>query len=220
VNATAPRSDGFSTAVLVEGGLVLLALVLAWIFRIPLREQFPPFGEPLAAAVLRGVVATVPMLLMFWWLANSRRPALRELREQVDWLVREMFPAGSIAQFAMVAALAGVGEELLFRGVLQTKFAAWTTPLAGLIIASLLFGLAHALSKLYFLFAIAVGGFLGWLRFEYNDLVAPMLAHGIYDFVALVYLSRNIARRDQAELPADQPSPPHNSTPPHESTDH
>ena len=34
----------------------------------------------------------------------------------------EMFPGGSVPQFAMVAALAGVGEELLFRGVLQTSW--------------------------------------------------------------------------------------------------
>jgi membrane protease YdiL (CAAX protease family) len=67
----------------------------------------------------------------------------------------------------------------------------------GLVITSLLFGLAHALSKLYFLFAVAVGAFLGWLAFR--DLVAPMVAHGLYDFLALVYLSR------RATLRAKQP---------------
>jgi hypothetical protein len=92
----------------------------------------------------------------------------------------------------MVATLAGVGEELLFRGVLQVKAGQWTTPLIGLLIASLLFGLAHALSKLYFAFAVAVGAFLGWLAIACHDLVAPMIAHGLYDFLALAYLSRSI----------------------------
>ncbi len=121
----------------------------------------------------------------------------REAPRQVEWLIGEMFPSGSTAQFAMVAILAGVGEELLFRGALQTKIGDWTTPLIGLTITSLLFGLAHALSKLYFLFAVAVGGFLGWLAWRYDDLVAPMVAHSVYDFLALVYLSRNMARRAQ-----------------------
>jgi hypothetical protein len=35
----------------------------------------------------------------------------------------------------------------------------------------------------------------------YNDLVAPMIAHGLYDFVALVYLSRK-ARRGQVNVTA------------------
>ena len=204
MDPTAQRSDGFAMAVAVEGSLAVLALLLAWIFHVPLREQFAPFGAPFAAAVVRGLAATIPMLLVFGWLVNSSRPALRQLREQVEWLVREMFPSGSIGQFAMVAALAGVGEELLFRGALQTKFSEWTTPVAGLVITSFLFGLAHALSKLYFVFAVAVGGFLGWLVLEYHDLVAPMVAHGMYDFLALVYLSRSAMRRDQQQEAANK----------------
>jgi membrane protease YdiL (CAAX protease family) len=76
---------------------------------------------------------------------------------------------------------------------LQSMLGNWSTPVIGLAITSLLFGLAHALSKLYFLFAVAVGVFLGWMTLRYNDLVAPMVAHGVYDFLALVYLSRRKA---------------------------
>ncbi len=183
-------SNGFAMAVMVEGGLALAAIAFAWIFSVSLRDQFPLLGKPFAIACVRGLIATLPMLLVFWLLVNSRQPALRQLRDQVDWLIREMFPSRSIPQFAMVALLAGVGEELLFRGALQTKFGQWTTPIIALAITSLLFGLAHALSKLYFAFAVIVGAFLGWLVFEYHDLVAPMVAHGLYDFLALVYLSR------------------------------
>ncbi|MEO7402767.1 MAG: CPBP family intramembrane glutamic endopeptidase, partial [Burkholderiales bacterium] len=113
----------------------------------------------------------------------------------------------------MVAALAGIGEELLFRGVIQTKLGDWMTPLIGLCLTSFLFGLAHALSKLYFAFAIIVGAFLGWLSLHYHDLVAPMVAHGLYDFVALVYLSKSALPRsldgddsDRA-APNNEPSP-------------
>ena len=137
------------------------------------------------------------MLVVFWCLLNTNWARLRELREQVEWLVREMFPTGSIPQFAMVAPLAGVGEELLFRGVLQTKLGEWTTPVIGLVLASLLFGVAHALSKLYFVFALVVGLFLGWLTLHYNDLVAPIVAHALYDFLALIYLSRSARLRAQ-----------------------
>jgi CAAX protease family protein len=195
MDSDAQRSDGFAMAVVVEGGLAIVAVLFAWFFRVPLRDRLPQFGAPLVWAIVRGILATLPMLAIFWFLVNSHRPALRQLREQVEWLIGEMFPSGSIAQFAMIATLAGIGEELLFRGVLQTKLADWTTPFVGLVITSVLFGLAHALSKLYFLFAVTVGGFLGWMTWRYNDLVAPMVAHGLYDFLALTFLTKRASSR-------------------------
>src|SRR4051794_27991864 len=178
-------------AVIVEGAIALIALLLAWFLHLPLRDMIPHSGRPMLEAIGRGLIATLPMLVLFWWLVHSNLASLRKLREQVEWLVREMFPEGDLGQFAMVAALAGVGEELLFRGVVQMKLSIWTTPLIGLVISSLLFGLAHALSKVYLVFAIAVGAFFGWMVLRYNDLVGPMVAHGVYDFVALSYLARS-----------------------------
>jgi membrane protease YdiL (CAAX protease family) len=190
-------------AILVEGGLGFLAIGLAWVFGVPLREQVAKSGAELGWAVLRGAEVTIGLLLVFFWLMHSPRPALRQLRAQVETLVREMFPSASLAQFALVAALAGIGEELLFRGVVQTLIGRWTipvvgldaAPVVGLVAASLLFGFAHALSKLYFVFAALVGLCFGWLMMAYNDLVAPIVAHGLYDFVALAYIARNASQR-------------------------
>jgi membrane protease YdiL (CAAX protease family) len=203
MDSSGQRADGFAMAVVVEGGLALAALVVAWIFHVALRDLFPSAGAPLVSAILRGLLATLPMLVIFWLLVNSDWPMMRQLREQVQWLIDEMFPSRSIAQFAMVAILAGVGEELLFRGAIQSVLGNWTTPVIGLVITSLLFGLAHALSKLYFLFAVAVGAFLGWMTLKYSDLVAPMVAHGVYDFLALVYLSRQKTPQADVTPPAD-----------------
>jgi membrane protease YdiL (CAAX protease family) len=187
------QSDGFPVAVVVEGAISLVAVTLAWLFSVPLQDQMPKSGAALAAAIARGLAATMPMLAAFWWLLHSDRPTLRELRGQVNRLLGEMFPEASIGQLALVAALAGVGEELLFRGVLQTILGWWTTPIVGVITTSLLFGLAHALSKVYFLLAAVIGVYLGLLTWCFDDLIAPIVAHGVYDFVALVYLCRNLA---------------------------
>jgi membrane protease YdiL (CAAX protease family) len=187
---TDDRMNGFAMAVVVEGGLALVALALAWLFGVSVRDLIPPTGSPLVAAIFRGVVVALAMLVVFFWMVHSSRAALRELRQQVESLIGQMFPAGTVSQFGLVALLAGVGEELLFRGVIQTLLGQWTTPVAGLLITSILFALAHALSKLYFLLALIIGLCFGWLVYRYNDLVAPMLAHSMYDFVALLYLSR------------------------------
>lgn len=189
------QSDGFPMAVVVEGGLALVAALLAWLFGVRLRDQFPTQGQPLAIATARGIVAAMPMLALFWILIRSRRPSLQHLRHQVEWLVNEMFPSRNAAQFGMIALLAGVGEELLFRGVIQTKLSDWTSPVAGLVAASLLFGAAHALSRLYFLLATVIGLYLGWFAQHYGELVTPIVAHSVYDFLALLYLGKQTKGR-------------------------
>jgi membrane protease YdiL (CAAX protease family) len=183
-------TNGFAMAVVVEGGLAVIAVVLAWLFGVRLHDQIPTAGPEVRAAILRGGLVTLPMLAVFFWLVHSSRATLRQLRRQVESLIGEMFPATNVAQFALVAILAGVGEELLFRGVLQTLLVHWTTPWMGLAITSVLFGLAHALSKLYFALATLIGLCFGWLVLEYDDLIAPIIAHSLYDFVALYYLSQ------------------------------
>jgi membrane protease YdiL (CAAX protease family) len=201
---TDDRMNGFAMAVVVEGGLALVALALAWLFGVSVRELIPQSGSTLVVATLRGVIVALAMLVVFYWMVHSSRTALRELRQQVESLIGQMFPAGSVAQFGLVALLAGVGEELLFRGVIQTLLSQWTTPVAGLLITSILFALAHALSKLYFVLALVIGLCFGWLVYQYNDLFAPMLAHSLYDFVALIYLSRTSRLR----LSEDNAPPP------------
>jgi uncharacterized protein len=194
MSTPANQTSGFPMAVLVEGGLAVIAVALAWLFGVELRRQFPTESETIVAAIGRGILATLPMLAGFWLLVRSSRAELVHLRRQVEWVIGELFPTASYAQFALIAILAGVGEELLFRGVIQSLLGRWTTPAIGLAIASLLFGAAHALSRLYFLLATLIGAYLGWLALYYNDLVAPIVAHGLYDFLALVYLAKHRPR--------------------------
>jgi membrane protease YdiL (CAAX protease family) len=182
---------GFRLAVVVESALGLAALGLAKLFGVSLGEQFAAEPFALFCVILLGVVATLPMLAMFWAMLDSRWQPLVELKMQVRRMVGELFPHGSVMQLALIAALAGVGEELLFRGVLQTAVGGWTTPLVGLIVASLVFGALHAVTWLYFALATVIGAYLGWLLIEFKDLTVPIVAHGLYDFVALLFLTRN-----------------------------
>lgn len=182
--------NGFRMAVLVEGAIGLVAVGLAGLFGISLRDQFGSSKSDLLDGVLTGFAATLPMLAMYWWLTVSKLPLLVELRQTVLRMVRELFPNARIPELATIAVLAGVGEELLFRGVIQTAIAHWTTPAFGLAAGSLIFGGLHALSRLYFVLATLIGLYLGWLLLEYEDLTVPIIAHAAYDFIALTYLTR------------------------------
>jgi membrane protease YdiL (CAAX protease family) len=57
-----------------------------------------------------------------------------------------------------------------------------------------LFGLLHFITPSYALFAGLTGLYLGGLWILTRNLLVPITAHGAYDFLALVYLTR--VRRD------------------------
>ena len=181
---------GFRLAILVEGGLGFLAVALAWLLGVSLREQFSTTASAALRSVGWGIAATLPLLAGFWWLVHAQAPTLRQLRNRVDQLLRELFPRANLMELAVISALAGVTEELLFRGVVQTYLISWTMPILGLAIASLVFGAFHAMSRLYFVLTTAVGVYLGALLLWCQDLTVPIVAHGLYDFLALAYLTR------------------------------
>jgi membrane protease YdiL (CAAX protease family) len=165
--------------ILFEGALLPIAWFLSWLFSLPLKLS------PGAAAISLGIAATLPMWGLLRWARNSNAAVLRELFQWVESNLLPLFREASSWQLATVAVLAGLGEELLFRGVVQQGLQAWLGPWTGLLLASLLFGLAHWVSRAYLAFALVMGLYLGLLYWISGDLLVPVIVHGLYDFVAL-----------------------------------
>jgi len=88
-----------------------------------------------------------------------------------------------------LALMSGIAEEALFRGVLQ--------PRVGLVVASLLFGLAHFVPRRELLpwsaFAVLAGLLFGRLFDATGNLLAPTLAHVLINAVNLRLLSQRYA---------------------------
>lgn len=184
-------------AVAFEGGLGLVALLLGWLLsvwpvpgveldEIVWRDQWRP--------LLWGLVATGPMLIGFWFIDRFPWGPLGNLKRDVERQVVPLFRGCSLLDLAWIAAAAGIGEELLFRGLLQHALAQWLVPPWGdwiaLLAASCVFGCFHPLSTTYVVLAALIGLYLGLLLMFSGSLLAPVLAHGLYDFIALVYLVR------------------------------
>jgi membrane protease YdiL (CAAX protease family) len=175
--------------VLVEGGLGVLALALGWLLGQP----------PLATwawdvdAALPGVAACLPMLLLFLVCVSWPVGPLARIKQITRQVIRPLFASCTVIDLAGVALLAGLGEEMLFRGVLQAALADWLGAGAGLAAASLLFGLLHAITPTYAVLATLLGAYLGWVWMASGNLLAPVVAHALYDFVALLYLVRQPA---------------------------
>jgi membrane protease YdiL (CAAX protease family) len=100
----------------------------------------------------------------------------------------------------LIALLAGVGEELFFRGLLQPGLAGWTGAWTALILTSALFGVLHWITPAYAALAGLVGLYLGAFMAVSGNLLVPILVHALYDFFALRYLlGRSAAPAEEGE---------------------
>ncbi len=173
-------------AVLVEGGLLLLAVLLGWLLGHPPAAQVSFRWQTLGLAV----VATLPLLLALDLCSRIAWKPLTRLFREVERDLTPLFARCSLLELAVISILAGIAEESLFRGVLQTALADWLHPSLALVAASVLFGLGHCITPAYVFLASAVGLYLGWLLMMSGNLLVPIIVHALYDFLALAYLVR------------------------------
>jgi membrane protease YdiL (CAAX protease family) len=132
-----------------------------------------------------GLIATGPLLLGLAWMLTSTFPPVRGLVDLVNEQIGPLVSRCTFLELGCLAAVAGISEEVLFRGVVQPALSARISEIGALVVASIIFGLVHAASRVYAIFAAIMGLYLGALFLLQNSLVPPILAHGLYDFVAL-----------------------------------
>ena len=164
-----------------EALLVLLALGWARYRGLPLEAGSGPWVRDAAA----GLLAAAAFAGANYWLLRHAPPlrAVRAVRRVYRDILKPLFAEIGVREVVVIAIAAGVGEELLFRGALQ--------PEIGLVPASLVFGALHTGGRGTLAFGcwVAVmGAALGWLAVATGGLLAPIVAHALYDAAALVYI--------------------------------
>jgi membrane protease YdiL (CAAX protease family) len=187
------RSRFLRLATLFEGGLIFVALGLGFVFRIDPFTDFHPDRTGLALGV---AAAFLPFLAV---LASDRFrfSALERIKRIVLELLGPSLVACRWYELLFVAAVAGVGEELVFRGVLQRLLERWLDWhgwgwIAGLAASNVLFGLLHLLTPTYAVLAGLMGVYFGLLMDSTHppNLVTAIIAHGLYDYLAFLLLRR------------------------------
>lgn len=177
---------GRAVFILFEGSLVPVALAVGWLVDKP---ALATCAWDLQAAAW-GATATVPLVAIAILATHWPVGPLRSLMKPTDELLVPLFSNWSLAELAMVSALAGIGEEMLFRGVAQAALSDILGTWGGLAAASVLFGLVHFLSPSYAVYTALIGAFLGLLWMVTGNLLVPAVTHGLYDGAMLVYLIR------------------------------
>lgn len=180
-----------ATAFVFEALLVPLALGLALVLGLS------PWAELGASAgtLLVAVAATLPLLVLLAVFTAVPTDWFREVETLVGPLVEMLFRGRGVGAVVLLSALAGLGEELLFRGVLQAWLAGMTGPWTAVVLGGVVFGLAHYLSRAYFVLATCMGLYLGALYQLSGNLLLPVLVHALYDAIAIAYLLHRRERR-------------------------
>ncbi|UCD23530.1 MAG: CPBP family intramembrane metalloprotease [Gemmatimonadota bacterium] len=104
---------------------------------------------------------------------------------EIDQVIAPLFARSPFIDLIVVAVLAGLGEELLFRGVIQPFLSGFAGTALALLMTSLLFGLLHLVTPTYALIAAIFGLYLGGLMISTGEILVPITAHALYDMVAL-----------------------------------
>jgi membrane protease YdiL (CAAX protease family) len=177
------------TVVVLAGEALVAAIALGWARYL---EQ-PVAVEPPARGLLLGLGgAAVLAGLNGWMLLRAPDfPIARTVRRVTRDVLVPLFQNVRLPHIVFISAAAGAGEELLFRGVAQ--------PALGIVAASLLFGAAHTSgpSTIGFgLWAACVGFVLGGLAAISGGVVAPIVAHALYDGMAIWYVANRFEGRD------------------------
>jgi membrane protease YdiL (CAAX protease family) len=173
-------------AAAAEGGLLLAAVGLGRWWNAPPFARFEWTWGGLAA----GVAGTAPLLVGLYWCLGTRWPPIARLMEVVEERIAPLFVGTSVGYLAVVALLAGVGEEALFRGVLQEALAGTLPGWGALLLTSFVFGAVHWVTPAYACLAAVVGLYLGLLYLVSDNLLVPIVTHALYDLVALWTLAR------------------------------
>lgn len=177
-------------AVGVEGGLFLLAVGVGALLDAPPLRLIRWHAGVIAVSV----GATVPLLVGLALLLQRRPSWLEGLLRIVQRELQPLFAASTRMDLLLVSLLAGLGEETLFRGLIQPLLEARLPLVPALLVTNLLFGLAHPLSRAYVLSAAGIGLYLSWLQVASGNLLLPILVHALYDFGALLLIRRGAGR--------------------------
>jgi CAAX protease family protein len=183
--------DIFRLGLLFEAGLAAVACLIGLFLKIPPWQRV--IWRPIDVGW--GLLATLPMFLGLLNVRRIQGGPLARLNSAVDEMLVPLFAQCTLIQLALISTVAGIGEEFLFRGVLQPVLIGWWGIVPGLFVASIVFGLLHAVTVAYALLAAVVGAYLGWLALATDNLLGPIIAHSLYDFLALVYLIHAVSTK-------------------------
>ncbi len=189
------KSQFFWLATWFEGGLIAVAYALGWAVSV----------DPLASwdtnpmAIAWGLLGTLPLYLLFAVTYGFPIDGMRDIKEFLVGKLGPLLCRCHWHELLYLGLLAGISEEILFRGLLQPWLERDWGWVGGLVFSNMIFALVHWITPLYALLAGLTGVYLGWSMDigEERNLLVPILIHAIYDFLAFLAVAQTYRNRQE-----------------------
>ncbi|QDT91274.1 CPBP family intramembrane glutamic endopeptidase [Gimesia algae] len=196
---TAPEQQSFILGgSLISIGIIVIAFGVGWGLGVsPLANLNWNWMD-----LLIGALAALPLYLFFFWTAKLPIKSFQQIQQ---FLLEELGPRvehGKVWELFILCIFIGLGEEMLFRGVLQS----WATQygvVAAIIFTNILFGVLHSITRLYVIVATLMGVYMSLLLilFTPQNLLIPVTTHTVYDFMCFMYVMRVYRQQKEAGQP-------------------
>jgi len=204
------NAQAYFTVVGGQSLIIPVSLLASFFLQTPNSGFGVNFNVNDLSAWTWGCVYTIPLFLLALYLdtIESSYPSLQEVtfvtqRSVLTLLGGKRRPLLALGAALALGFVAGVGEELLFRGVFQYELSErFGTPLA-LTASSIVFGLVHFATPLYAALAALASAYFGALYIASDNLGLSMICHGVYDVGALLWahwIVTGMTHAEQKEL--------------------
>lgn len=168
-------------------GIVMIAVAVIWRLVLgdgSLARWFPAqtWALDLALGAFIGLFFSVAA-----WSVFKHVPSFRDIKTLIIRSIdmQTLSPRHAV----MFGLIAGIPEEILFRGAIQ--------PVLGWLLTALLFGALHGVTPAYFVYATFASVLLSGLAIWRDGLWAPIAAHTVIDISMFLLLMRTWRRRQR-----------------------
>ncbi|MCB9334030.1 MAG: CPBP family intramembrane metalloprotease [Lewinellaceae bacterium] len=190
--ADAPPAERWQTRLLLAISHVSTFLLAGWVvlyfFYPPAKRVFSylkavqlPDIRPFMLGILLMLVA-IPLVL-YTYNINQALPlpdALRALEDQTNESIKGLLQMDNVlellANLLLIALLPALGEELVFRGIVQQQLMRRMRPWAAILLGAAVFSFIHFQFE-GFLPRMLLGVVLGWLYWRSQNIWVPVGAH-------------------------------------------
>jgi membrane protease YdiL (CAAX protease family) len=172
-------------ALISAPGLALILGVIL-IYSTSTSWGFAPIG--VGYSILYGAVTGIMLYILLTGLSKLPIPkSFGDILAQLQPIFKNM----NIAQILILSLMAGIGEEVFFRGFLQTWLSGFIGIELAILIGAIGFGLLHFASIGYFVITTMIGLALGTAYYLTGSLLLVMVWHSVYDVIAIWVISRH-----------------------------
>lgn len=200
---TDKRDRDFFVASMFELALAGAAILLGRFIGVSPYIMMPRFGE--IARIWEGVwlggLFGGGVLLLAFFVGRFKISWIEQAALKAEIGLKPLLRECNYGHVIAISLAAGVGEEMLFRGWLLSSLLNWfggsaVSATVSIFLSSLLFGLAHPITRGYVLIAASIGLGFGAMYLWSGNLLTVIMAHSIYDAVLLSVMLHKIRDRD------------------------